>query len=227
MAKFTKIISDFPVVKNNIVIGSIITNVLKNAANSLFIAFILAKGTNVLNVYSIAVMLIGIISAKMIGSEKITSITTERWGWNLSNVAYKKFRIFMHIEGVSNIICAVIAVATGNVVFALIFSAALQPFEKIQALGCNIVKAKSLTSEDRKSLDDFNTLYGEWLGLIGLGFGIILNAICSPAVGFAIYVSAEAINNVFYLKAYREISANPVEAKETEEEDEEAEPVSV
>lgn len=224
MAK-TSFVSN-PIAKHPIILGGLVKTVADTATGTLYVAFVLDLGLQMLHFQSVAASIIGMLLFAFVKSERGNTFSKKHFGAPLKKLAFKHFKAFMFFEGLMNLIVAVASLVTGNAWFALITCLLLLPYEKIQQYGVNELKAHSFTLEDRALADEFHTDYDSIISLVSLGIGFILNWTCTGAIAYAIMCAADTINNFFYLKAYNDIQLAESVDEPEEEDEEEAEPVS-
>lgn len=217
------------IIRHPIFLGSLVKEFADTATQSLYIAFILDLGLNVLNFQSIFSAIVSMVLLCVIKSTKCNIFCEKIFGVPIKKLAYKYFKRFMLFEGLMNAFVAVVSVITGNAWVAFITCLILTPYGKIQEYGVNELMANSYTKEDYDAINEFNSDYKGIIRLIALGIGLVVNYICTGAIAYAIMCTADVINNFFYIKAYKSVSVNsePKDAAETDEdtdneEDEEA-----
>lgn len=208
------------IVKHPIFLGNLVKEFADTATQSLYLAFILDLGLNALNFQSIFSAIVSMVLLCVIKSEKCNIICEKKFGATIKKLAYKYFKGFMLFEGLANAFVAIMSVITGNAWVAFITCLLLTPYGKIQEYGINELMANSYTKEDYDAMNEFNSDYKSVIRLIALGIGLLLNCICTGAIAYAIMCTADVINNIFYIKAYKSIHVNDVEDNEDETEEE-------
>lgn len=190
--KFTESFkTDKDILTHPMFIGDLITTIVKNATNSLLVAFILMRG---IGMYQLQIFL-------CTAAAVIFSLCMQRWT-SLRTLAYKKFKLFMIIETVIRIAVGIISVITKDSLIYIIVSIAITPIGQMQSLAN--IEIMSRTS-DMKKFTEISSIYSPYISVAGYAAGFIVNGLMSAPMAFFILCMVEVVNNIFYYVAYKKI----------------------
>lgn len=177
--------------KNPIFVGDTVTAFLNTCVNTLLIDFVLSIGKEVYQTQGILITSLAIVMSIIIGKKQ-----------TLKEKVYKNFKTFMIIEGLINIILGVTTLIVGSPMIYVISSVLLKPFNSLQKLGTIKLMAEKI--KDREQFDLAQSLVSPYITIAGLVVGFLLNQTIDGPMSFFVFCMAEVINNLFYLKAYKE-----------------------
>lgn len=193
--------------KDYILIGDMVTNLLCIATNTLWISFILSMGMNAYQLVNVGTTIIAMLSGVVYLSNRLKKS-------NFLDRCFSKYYLFLIVEGSINILGAVLVIMTKSVWSCVALSLAFKPFYVLQRMNNNKLMGLSFSTEERIAHDNKEQTYGQTVQLAGLALGFLVNMFVPAHIGVAISFLADAVNNVFYWKQYKQSMITVTEINE-------------